>query len=204
MTATAYTLDAGLMPASPSTAPWRVDPARAVLLVHDMQEYFVRTLPPQPAADLVRNVTDLVGLCREAGIPVAYTAQPGRMTRADRGLLADLWGRGMTDAEEDRRIVASLAPKDGDRVYTKWRYSGFFRTDLERDLRDMGRDQLILCGVYAHIGVLATAMDAYSRDVETFLVADALADFDERWHRIALDQATECCSVVRPLAEALA
>src|SRR5690242_15616248 len=61
-----------------NTASWTVDPRRAVLLIHDMQRYFLRPFPPgsAPAADLLRNTTLPRARCVELGIPVAYTAQP--------------------------------------------------------------------------------------------------------------------------------
>ncbi len=82
------------------------------------------------------------------------------MTEQQRGLLTDFWGRGMRTEAADREVVAELAPVEGDWTLTKWRYSAFFRSDLLKRLRAAGRDQLVLCGVYAHVGVLATALDA--------------------------------------------
>lgn len=59
-----------------------------------------------------------------------------------------------------------------------------------------GADQLVICGVYAHIGVLASAVDAFSNDVQPFVVADAVADFSARDHRFALEYAVRKCAVV--------
>ncbi|MFD7732305.1 isochorismatase family protein [Kitasatospora phosalacinea] len=191
----------------PSTAAWTADPARAVLLVHDMQRYFLRPLPDALRTALVDNLAGLVAHARGAGMPVAYTAQPGDMTEGQRGLLADFWGPGMRTSPEDRQITEELAPAAGDWLLTKWRYSAFFNSELAELMQRHGRDQLILCGVYAHVGVLITAVEAFSRDVQTFLVADAVADFSWEHHRMALTYAAERCASVttsRSVAHALA
>nr|AHE14508.1 phenazine biosynthesis protein PhzD [uncultured bacterium] len=179
-------------------ADWRPDPRRAVLLVHDMQNYFLRPFEAasSPRRELVGNVARLRARCAELGVPVAYTAQPGNMTAQQRGLLADFWGPGMRVTPEDREIVKPVAPVPGDWQLTKWRYSAFFASDLQERMRAHGRDQLVLCGIYAHIGVLMTAVDAFSRDIETFLAADAVADFSAERHRLAVEYAASNCAVV--------
>ncbi|MEU7956094.1 isochorismatase family protein [Micromonospora humida] len=181
-----------------NTVGWVPDPARAVLLVHDMQGYFLRPFPPdaQPGRALRHNAARLRARCAELGVPVAYTAQPGSMTPLQRGLLADFWGPGMTAEPQQRRVDPALAPAVGDWVLTKWRYSAFHRTDLLDRIRAAGRDQLVVCGVYAHVGVLATACDAFSHDIETFVAADAVADFTAEDHRMALTYAANRCAVV--------
>jgi trans-2,3-dihydro-3-hydroxyanthranilic acid synthase len=189
-----------------NTARWEIDPRRAMLLVHDMQKYFLDAFPAgqPPVTELVENVTRLRTRCAEVGVPVGYTAQPGGMTEAQRGLLRDFWGPGMTTGPEQRGIAEGLAPVAGDHVFTKWRYSAFHRSGLLEHMRETGRDQLVLCGVYAHVGVLMTAVEAFTNDIETFLIADGIADFTPEYHRLALRYAAERCSVVLPAAAALA
>ncbi|MEY9929168.1 isochorismate hydrolase [Catenulispora sp. GP43] len=192
-------------------AAWSADPGRAVLLIHDMQEYFLRFFPAgrEPLETVLRNAVRLREACADLGVPVVYTAQPGAMSPRQRGLLAELWGPGMGAVEADRAIVPELAPKPGDRVLTKWRYSAFHRTPLADVLWQTGRDQLIVCGVFAHIGCLTSCVDAFSRDVQAFLAADAVADFSAEKHRLALAMAAESCAatpttdrLLRALAEA--
>ncbi len=183
------------MPAVPQQAggpPWRPDPRRAALLIHDMQGYFLGFLPAgsSPTTELVANTARIRAAARSAGMPVVYSVQPGRMTRAERGLLHDLWGAGMTGESADRDVIAELAPGPDDLVVTKFRYSAFFRTRLAALLAALGRDQLIVCGVFAHLGCLFTASDAFAHDIETFLLADATADFSLRDHLMALDHAS--------------
>ncbi|MGQ4388345.1 isochorismatase family protein [Streptomyces sp. SAS_270] len=175
---------------------WTADPRRAVLLIHDMQGYFLRSFPDPLRAEIIDNVATLRERCAAEGVPVAYTAQSGGMTEHERGLLKDFWGPGMRTEPEDRAVVPELAPAAGDWRLTKWRYSAFFRSDLLERMRAAGRDQLVLCGVYAHVGVLATALEAFTNDIQPFLVADATGDLCEADHRLALDYTARRCGTV--------
>ena len=190
---------------------WRVDPARAALLVHDMQRYFVRAFElerdgqPLPDAQIniaIANIRRLLDAAHAANIPVYYTAQPPRQNPADRRLLTDFWGDGLQD-DENAQILDELAPTEADTVLTKWRYSAFVRSPLEEQLKDLGRDQLIIGGIYAHIGCLTTALEAFMRDIQPFMVADALADFTEEEHRMACEYASGRCARVLNTAEVL-
>ncbi|QCN98440.1 isochorismatase family protein (plasmid) [Azospirillum argentinense] len=167
---------------------WSVDPARAVLLIHDMQDYFVGFYGAGNPA-IVSCIDRIIRLKRHLkalGVPVVYTAQPAVQSDADRGLLNDLWGPGLTAKPDLAGIVAPLAPDADDRVLTKWRYSAFFRAPLAEIMAEAGRDQLLICGIYAHIGVMQTALDAFMRGIKPFLVADAIADFSREDHMMAL------------------
>lgn len=185
-------------------AGWTAEPDRAVLLVHDMQRYFVRPFPDEVAVPLVSSIAGLLDRCRAHDVPVAYTAQPGGMTDEQRGLLKDFWGPGMRVDPIDREVVEPLTPRPADLVLTKWRYSAFFSSRLLADMRALGRDQLIVCGVYAHVGVLMSAVDAFTNDIQPFFVADATADFSAEYHRLALDYAAQRCAVVCTAKEVFA
>ncbi|MEV0374489.1 isochorismatase family protein [Streptomyces sp. NPDC050636] len=177
---------------------WTVDPGRAVLLVHDLQNYFLRafTQDAAPLTELLDNVGRLTKCCRAAGIPVVYSAQPGGQTPAQRGLQQDFWGDGVPDDRDAEGIAAAVAPQHGDTLLTKWKYSAFARTDLAEQMYDLGRDQIVIVGVYAHIGVQLTAGDAWMRDIRPFVVADAVADFSQADHIQALRWAARTCAAV--------
>ncbi|MFF9347866.1 isochorismatase family protein [Streptomyces sp. NPDC014734] len=177
---------------------WKVDPSRAVLLVHDLQNYFLSAYDDRTdlIPELLTGVAALRARAGQLGIPVLYTAQPGGQTPAQRGLQQDFWGPGLPADPAAEAIAEAVAPGPEDTVVTKWKYSGFARTDLADRLAVLGRDQLVITGVYAHIGVLMTACDAWTRDIQAFVVADAVADFSAEDHAMALKWAAGRCAAV--------
>lgn len=182
---------------------WQINPEKAVLLVHDMQSYFVNfyDVTAAPMQALITHIAELIAAAKAAGIPVVYTAQPANQDPKDRALLTDFWGTGLT--EQHTAILPALAPKSGDKVYTKWRYSAFKRSSLLEDMQAQGRDQLVICGIYAHIGILSTALDAFMYDVKAFVVADAVADFSEAEHNQAMQYIATRCGQVQLLDEVM-
>ena len=175
---------------------WQAEPQRAALLIHDLQRYFLEFFDTQaaPVPELLANISSLRAQCKALGIPVIYTAQPAEQTPQQRGLLTDFWGPGLR-LPEQQAIVAGLEPELDDHVLTKWRYSAFQRTELRELLYREGRDQLIICGIYAHIGCMLTACDAFMQDIQPFLVGDAVADFSLQQHQMAMNYASERCAV---------
>lgn len=167
---------------------WAFEPSRAALLIHDMQEYFLNFWgeDSEMMETVVANIAALRDFCKKNDIPVYYTAQPKEQSDEDRALLNDMWGPGLTRSPEQQRVIAALAPDTQDTVLVKWRYSAFHRSPLEQMLKETGRNQLIITGVYAHIGCMTTATDAFMRDIKPFFVADALADFSRDEHLMSL------------------
>ncbi|MGU9865756.1 isochorismatase family protein [Kluyvera ascorbata] len=167
---------------------WAFEPSRAALLIHDMQEYFLNFWgeDSEMMETVVANIAALRDFCKKNDIPVYYTAQPKEQSDEDRALLNDMWGPGLTRSPEQQRVIAALAPDTQDTVLVKWRYSAFHRSPLEQMLKEAGRNQLIITGVYAHIGCMTTATDAFMRDIKPFFVADALADFSRDEHLMSL------------------
>lgn len=184
---------------------WSIDPSRAVLLVHDLQQYFLdfydQTQAPIP--ELIKHCRQLIDACHAQGIPVYYTTQPGDQSTEHRQLLTDFWGKGLAADPNIVQIIPSLKPAEQDTVLMKWRYSAFKKSDFEQRIKDAGRNQLVICGVYAHIGCLLTAAEAFMLDIQAFLVGDALADFSLEEHEMALKYATGRCAKVVATANAL-
>jgi isochorismate hydrolase len=92
--------------------PWTIDPARAALLVHDMQNHHVRAFPPDcsPVVELVANIATLRELAGTLDMPIVFSAEPAAQRPGRRGLMSDVWGPGIgPEPDGDAGVVAADA-----------------------------------------------------------------------------------------------
>jgi ureidoacrylate peracid hydrolase len=73
-------------------------------------------------------------------------------------------------------IVSELAPRLGDLVISKHRYSGFFQTELDEVLRERDIRNLLFVGWTTSVCVESTVRDAFFRDYRCVVLADCTAE----------------------------
>ncbi len=86
----------------------------------------------------------------------------------------------------EAELIPELAHYEGE-IVPKRRYSAFFGTPLEKKLRDLKPEKIIVCGVCTNICVLHTVANARNRDYEVEVPIDCVASFDEKAHYTALE-----------------
>src|SRR5690625_5198177 len=135
---------------------------------------------------ILANAASLVDKCRQLGIPVIYTRH---INRGDGLGLANeepvneagepIYYHSKTSTIE---IAEEVAPAPQDIIIDKYRYSGFFESNLELILKSLGVKHLIIGGVLTDVCVLSTALDAYYRDYQINLVKDMCGTTTEGAH----------------------
>ncbi|GAA4059919.1 hypothetical protein GCM10022233_36330 [Streptomyces shaanxiensis] len=172
---------------------WTLDPGRAALLVLNLQRRCLREVDREgaPVTELLTNVGRLVNAAHAAGVPVVHSVPAGERGPAPTGRPS---GR---PADKDGEVFAEqVMPRIGDTVLTARKYSAFARTRLDSRLRELRRDQVVVVGLFARVGVLMTAADAWVEDLEPFVVADAIADVSAGTHEFALEWVADTCGAV--------
>ena len=86
----------------------------------------------------------------------------------------------------------------------KNRPSAFYTPAFETTLKDIGVESLVVCGVTTNCCVESTVRHANQRDYKTFVVADAVAEFEEDRHRIALPSMGKLFADVVTIADVVA
>ncbi len=176
---------------------WDFDIQHGAVLVHDMQRFWVA---PFVDRTFVARVSSLVAAARERGVPVIYTGARVAIGDIDRGVAGELFGPGIGRTHDaapgDTEIIDDLATQPGDLVIGKPRYSAFYDTGLEDELRSRSVQDLAICGVYAHHGCMVTAIDAYMRGFRVHFVADAMGDHDLTSHEQAAVYVAETSGVI--------
>ena len=86
----------------------------------------------------------------------------------------------------ESEIHPGLAPRPGEKVVLKHRYSAFYNTDLETVLRCLEVEQLVITGVMTNLCCESTARDAYFRDYKVFFTADGTGTVSDEMHVASL------------------
>ena len=159
-----------------------VSAGNTVLLIVDMQNDFVRRggkLPVPGAEATIVAIQRLRNLAERNSIPVFYTQDSHSPGDPE----FEIWGEHVLVGTQGWEIIDELYPRreTDDRVFRKDRYDGFFRTELDAALQEIGTETLIICGTVANICVHYTAASAALRWYRVILPIDctsALNEFD--------------------------
>ena len=123
---------------------------------------------------MLANTAKILAAARARAAMVAYARadhRPGShaQTLYDAGARPPLILHGTPEAA----IVPELAPRPGEHMVPKLRWSAFHRTDLDRALRERHVDTIILTGGSTEIGVSSSAYAARDLDYNLVIVSDA-------------------------------
>ena len=171
--------------------PWQqadsIDLSKTAVLVVDVLGGSNPVLPV--LEEMVANSAAITKAARAAGVPVIFS-DDAHIPGLDREL--ELWGDHGVVGTEDAQPAAALGACEGDYIIPKRRYDGFFQTDLDLTLRELGVDTLIVVGADTNICVLQTLAGAYFRGYKTVIAADATATFLIGTQEQGLEYFTRC------------
>lgn len=178
--------------ASSRAAPLRekLDPAKTCILVFDLLEGHVNKDAASRArfAPVVANAARILEAARRRGAMIAYAHADHRADRATSArTLRDTDNRLrpidpadphaheplLTGGTAGTRIVEALAPREGDHLVPKHRWSAFHGTYLDLALRTRKADTIVLMGGSTDVGIAATAFAARDLDYNLVIVSDA-------------------------------
>ena len=147
---------------------------KAVILVDMLNDFVTGALTCDRARAIVPHLEKLVDAARKKGVYVIY-ANDAHIKGIDREL--ELWGDHAIIGTKGAEVIPELAPREGDFVIPKRRYSGFFGTDLHLLLTELGVDTVIMTGLHAHMCVRHTTADAYYWGYKIIVPTDATDSF---------------------------
>lgn len=157
---------------------------QAIILVDFLNDFVTGSLGCDRAKGIIEKTAQLIEGARAAGIPVIYS-NDCHLKGIDHEL--KLWGDHAIIGTKGAEVVPELEPKEGDYIVNKRRYSGFFQTDMQMLLTELGVDTVIMTGLHTHMCVRHTSADAYSYGYKVVVAKDATTSFTEEDHLYGLD-----------------
>jgi nicotinamidase-related amidase len=136
-------------------------PRRAVLVCDMICDHLSpgKPLEVPRAREIVPALAKRLEEARASGEPVVYIVD--RHLPGDPEL--DEWPTHAVEGTEGAAVWPALAPQPSDRVVIKPAISGFYATELDRVLEELGVDTLVVTGCATEVQLLATATDALQR-----------------------------------------
>lgn len=175
----------------PQNTPWQqdvtVDLDHTAVLVIDV---LGGEGGPTPGLEgMAHNAVRIVEAARKKNLPVIFT-NDAHIPGIDREL--ELWGdHGLMNTDAAQPLAAfDIQPSDY--IVPKRRYDGFFQTDLDLTLRELGVDTLIAFGCDTNICVLQTLAGAYFCGYKSVVPADACGTFLIGTQEAGLEYFTRC------------
>lgn len=180
----------------------RLDPQKTALLVIDMQNTFCMPGGPAEVAaarGIVPNINRLAAKLRPLGVPVIWIlhANTHAEGRSDWEVFFNYVVR---NRDVRRRMVESLSPArqavwkeleahPGDITVIKNRYSALAHgsSTLERVLRNLGVDTVLVAGTKTNVCCDSTARDAMMLDFKSIMLSDCCAALSDDEHLASLE-----------------
>jgi nicotinamidase-related amidase len=159
----------------------------AVLTIDMVGDMFARAELAAQQAPLAEAINRLTAAARHAGFPVFWVRQEFASDLSDAPLMyrrRDI--RSTIVGTAGAELLPELHLGSTDRMIVKKRYSAFFGTDLEEQLRREHVVRLLIAGVNTHACIRTTAVDAYQRDYEVAIVRDCVGSYDREHHDVSL------------------
>lgn len=164
----------------------------ALIIIDLIEDYFDASIWPESAIPgkreaIVGATNEAVEICRSRGVPIVWIRQEFKSDFSDAFPHAKKGGRRYAlRGTPGAALMRELDVRPTDANVAKTRFSAFYGTDLEEDLRGQRISTVILAGITTAWCVRSTAVDAYQMGFDVILASDCMAAFDDAAHRESL------------------
>lgn len=148
----------------------------AILVVDMLNDFVTGALKCDRSLAIVDQTAKLLDAARKYHVPVIF-CNDAHLRNIDHEL--KLWGDHAIAGTKGAEVIPELNVCEKDYIVPKRRYSGFFHTDLDLLLKELGIEGVILTGLHTHMCVRHTAADAYCLGYQIIVAKDATDAFTE-------------------------
>ena len=178
-----------------------LQPAETAFVVIDMQNAFVAeggVIEVPASREIIPVINRMAAECRHVGVPVIWIRSHHPKGGSDWRHFFDHFVRperreaaaaALSDDAPSSRFHPDMDIRDEDYIVFKNRYSCLIpgSSSLERLLRSLGCDTLLLAGTKTNICVESTARDAMMLDFRVVVLSDATAALTDEEHQASLN-----------------
>lgn len=156
---------------------------KTAVVILDLTYDFVHGLLTTPRAfEVLKPIQKLTDYAHKHQVPVIYVSDAH--LEVDREL--EIWGPHSMKGTEGAKITPEMNVTDADYVLEKHTYSGFFGTELDFLLRNLGVDTIMIAGLHTNMCCRHTSADAYALGYKILVPKETTNAFTEEEYQDGL------------------
>jgi nicotinamidase-related amidase len=176
--------------------------SQTAILVLGMQRDFVSgPLGNERVKTVIEPIQRLLGKARESAHPVVYVCDCHI-----KGVHEELniWGDHALQGSPGAEVIDELGPGPGDHIVHKFSFNGFYQTDLNLLLQQLHAGKLIVTGLFAHMCVAETVINAHHLGYEVIVPEECVNSLTKSEYHFALKLLKDSYAIeIAPLKQLL-
>jgi nicotinamidase-related amidase len=147
-----------------------VDRSRTAIILMDYQIRQLTLFSDEFQKEILRKANEVLAKTRAQHLPVIYI----EVVRGER--------------TPDRAIHPDIVPKQGEMVLTKSRVGPFSTTNLDKELKKLNTETIVIMGIQTGNSVLSAVRWAVDIDYRVIVISDCCADHDTEVHQFLMEK----------------
>ncbi len=147
-----------------------IDLAKTAIILMDYQIRQLNLFPEEFQKEILRKANGILAAARSKLVPVIYV----EVVRGER--------------TPEMAIHPDITPKRGEVVLTKHRVGPFSTTNLDKELKKLNIETIVIMGIQTGNSVLSAVCWAADIDYKSIVISDCCADGDAEVHRFLIEK----------------
>jgi nicotinamidase-related amidase len=127
---------------------------------------------------VIKKTNKLIDYCRKKKYKIIFIRHVEKESK-----------REFKEKSKNTQIISTIDRQSTDALITKYKISPFYKTRLEKELRNV--KEIVVCGILTNLCVRSLVQDSYDRDFKITVIEDCCVAFSKKIHDFTIKDLKE-------------